>query len=198
MRDSQVIVSVVKGRPGAHNFSYATVLQEWSKATDVRLRLIRTKTLLGHLMAVSEQDPTVTRRVKFCFVCLAWMNLQACFTFCFAKFDIQLSTMRTILFCVAICNCPNNQLYRFIFIKCKVLACRQAKPIATLTKTFFGSVVSLILTCFLFENMIFHVQKTTNYFYYSVLLQYQGHQHRWAMRLQRTCWYMCPWSQWPI
>ena len=54
---------MIKGRPGAQNFSYSTVLQEWSKATDVRLRLLKTKTLLGHLMAVSEQDPTVTRRV---------------------------------------------------------------------------------------------------------------------------------------
>ena len=55
---------MIKGRPGAHNFSHATILQEWSKATDVRLRFLRTKTLLGHLMAVSEQDDTVTRRVR--------------------------------------------------------------------------------------------------------------------------------------
>ncbi|XP_076800337.1 laminin subunit alpha-5-like isoform X2 [Clavelina lepadiformis] len=65
LENGEVIVSMVKGRPGAQNFSYATVLQEWSKATDVRLRFLRTKTLLGHLMAVSEQDPTVTRRYYY-------------------------------------------------------------------------------------------------------------------------------------
>ncbi|XP_039265221.2 laminin subunit alpha-5-like isoform X2 [Styela clava] len=58
----EVIVSIINRRPGAKNFSHSPVLQEWSKATDVRLRLLRTKTLLGHLMAVQRQDPTVTRR----------------------------------------------------------------------------------------------------------------------------------------
>uniref|UniRef100_H2ZQD0 Laminin subunit alpha n=1 Tax=Ciona savignyi TaxID=51511 RepID=H2ZQD0_CIOSA len=65
LENGEVIVSMIKARPGANNFSYATVLQEWSKATDVRLRFLRTKTLLGHLMAVSEQDPTVTRRYYY-------------------------------------------------------------------------------------------------------------------------------------
>nr|XP_026696566.1 laminin subunit alpha-5 isoform X4 [Ciona intestinalis] len=65
LENGEVIVSMIKGRPGANNFSYATVLQEWSKATDVRLRFLRTKTLLGHLMAISEQDPTVTRRYYY-------------------------------------------------------------------------------------------------------------------------------------
>nr|ABY40628.1 alpha 3,4,5-laminin [Ciona savignyi] len=65
LENGEVVVSMIKARPGANNFSYATVLQEWSKATDVRLRFLRTKTLLGHLMAVSEQDPTVTRRYYY-------------------------------------------------------------------------------------------------------------------------------------
>jgi hypothetical protein len=56
-------VSLLNGRPSANNFSNADILQQWTKATDIRLRLIRTKTLLGHLMAVERQDPTVTRRV---------------------------------------------------------------------------------------------------------------------------------------
>ena len=34
------------------------------RATSVRIRLLRTKTLLGHLMAKARQDPTVTRRVS--------------------------------------------------------------------------------------------------------------------------------------
>jgi len=41
------------------------VLQEWTRATNVRLRFLRTKTLLGHLMSVARQDPTVTRRVSY-------------------------------------------------------------------------------------------------------------------------------------
>ena len=61
---SQIVVSLVNGRPNAMNFSNSPSLQEWTKATNVRLRLLRTKTLLGHLMAVANQDPTVTRRVS--------------------------------------------------------------------------------------------------------------------------------------
>jgi len=58
-------VSLVNSRPSASNFSYADDLKEFMKATNVRLRLLRTKTLLGHLMAVQNQDPTVTRRVSY-------------------------------------------------------------------------------------------------------------------------------------
>lgn len=61
----QMAVSLVNGRPSAYNFSYSPLLQDWTKATNVRLRLIQTKTLYGHLMALRvEQDPTVTRRVS--------------------------------------------------------------------------------------------------------------------------------------
>ena len=57
------MVSLTDGRPSAKNFSYADTLKSFMKATDVRIRLLRTKTLLGHLMAKARQDPTVTRRV---------------------------------------------------------------------------------------------------------------------------------------
>ncbi len=57
------MVSLVNHRPNSKNFSHADVLQNWTRATNVRLRLMRTKNLLGHLMAVAKQDPTVTRRV---------------------------------------------------------------------------------------------------------------------------------------
>lgn len=55
-------MSLLNERPNADNFSYSTVLQEFTKATNIRLRFLRTKTLLGHLMSVARQDPTVTRR----------------------------------------------------------------------------------------------------------------------------------------
>lgn len=61
---SQIVVSLVNGRPGALNFSYSPVLREFTKATNIRLRFLRTNTLLGHLMGKALRDPTVTRRVR--------------------------------------------------------------------------------------------------------------------------------------
>ncbi|XP_015919728.2 laminin subunit alpha isoform X1 [Parasteatoda tepidariorum] len=58
----EIVVSLLNDRPNADNFSYSMTLQEWTKATNIRLRFLRTKTLLGHLMSVARQDPTVTRR----------------------------------------------------------------------------------------------------------------------------------------
>lgn len=60
----QIVTSLLKKRPSANDFFNSTVLQEWTRATNVRLRFLRTKTLLGHLMSVARQDPTVTRRVN--------------------------------------------------------------------------------------------------------------------------------------
>ena len=61
---TQIVVSLLNERPSAKNFFNSTVLQEFTRATNVRLRFLRTKTLLGHLMSVARQDPTVTRRVR--------------------------------------------------------------------------------------------------------------------------------------
>lgn len=61
----QIVVSLVNGRPGAMNFSYSPVLRDFTKATNIRLRFLRTNTLLGHLMGKALRDPTVTRRVRF-------------------------------------------------------------------------------------------------------------------------------------
>ena len=58
------MVSIIEDRPNAHNFSYATVLHEWTKATDIQLRFLRTKTLKANLMDVARQDPTTFRRVS--------------------------------------------------------------------------------------------------------------------------------------
>lgn len=60
----QIVVSLVNGRPGAMNFSYSPRLRDFTKATNVRLRFLRTNTLLGHLMGKALRDPTVTRRVS--------------------------------------------------------------------------------------------------------------------------------------
>ncbi|CAF0881627.1 unnamed protein product, partial [Brachionus calyciflorus] len=58
----EILVSLVNNRLNSKNFTHSDVLQKWTRATNVRLRLMRTKNLLGHLMAVAKQDPTVTRR----------------------------------------------------------------------------------------------------------------------------------------
>ncbi|XP_064486972.1 laminin subunit alpha-like [Ornithodoros turicata] len=62
LEGGEMVISLLNGRPSADNFTYSPELQEWTKATNVRVRLLRTKTLLGHLMSVERQDPTVTRR----------------------------------------------------------------------------------------------------------------------------------------
>ena len=43
----------------------STILQEWTTATNIRLRFLRPKTTLGHLLSVAREEPTVTRRVCY-------------------------------------------------------------------------------------------------------------------------------------
>ncbi|XP_053393780.1 laminin subunit alpha-like isoform X2 [Mercenaria mercenaria] len=62
LNDGEILVSLTNNRPNFHNFSHADDLQEFMRATNVRLRLIRTNTLKGQLMAKVNQDQTVTRR----------------------------------------------------------------------------------------------------------------------------------------
>ena len=50
-------------RPGSENFSTSVHLQEWTKATNIRLRLLRPKTT-SSLSEDKPADPTVTRRVS--------------------------------------------------------------------------------------------------------------------------------------
>ena len=56
------------GRPSEKSLrkglSESLDLQEWIQATNIRLKMIQTKTMLGHLMSVAEGDRTVTRRVS--------------------------------------------------------------------------------------------------------------------------------------
>ncbi|XP_052396695.1 laminin subunit alpha-5-like [Carassius gibelio] len=65
LENGEIVVSLVNGRPGAKNFSYSPVLREFTKATNIRLRFLRTNTLLGHLMGKALRDPTVTRRYYY-------------------------------------------------------------------------------------------------------------------------------------
>lgn len=63
LEDGEIPVMLLNNRPSANNYFNSSVLQEWTRATNVRFRFYRTKNLLGHLMSVARQDPTVTRRV---------------------------------------------------------------------------------------------------------------------------------------
>ncbi|XP_013000023.2 laminin subunit alpha-5 isoform X2 [Cavia porcellus] len=65
LENGEIVVSLVNGRPGAMNFSYSPRLRDFTKATNVRLRFLRTNTLLGHLMGKALRDPTVTRRYYY-------------------------------------------------------------------------------------------------------------------------------------
>ncbi|XP_005362806.1 laminin subunit alpha-5 [Microtus ochrogaster] len=65
LENGEIVVSLVNGRPGAMNFSYSPLLRDFTKATNVRLRFLRTNTLLGHLMGKALRDPTVTRRYYY-------------------------------------------------------------------------------------------------------------------------------------
>jgi len=60
----QIFVKLLSNRPSANNFFNSYALQEFTRATNVRFRLLRVKNLLGHLMSVARQDPTTTRRVS--------------------------------------------------------------------------------------------------------------------------------------
>ncbi|XP_075991137.1 laminin subunit alpha isoform X2 [Anticarsia gemmatalis] len=62
LEGGEIPISLLNNRPSANAYFNSTVLQEWTRATNVRLRLMRTKNLLGHLMSVARQDPTVTWR----------------------------------------------------------------------------------------------------------------------------------------
>ncbi|XP_069740233.1 laminin subunit alpha-5 isoform X2 [Narcine bancroftii] len=65
LENGEIVVSLVNGRPGAMNFSYSPILRDFTKATNIRLRFLRTNTLLGHLMGKALRDPTVTRRYYY-------------------------------------------------------------------------------------------------------------------------------------
>ncbi|XP_051879392.1 LOW QUALITY PROTEIN: laminin subunit alpha-3-like [Pristis pectinata] len=65
LENGEIVVSLVNGRPGSTVFNDSPVLREFTKATNIRLRFLRTNTLLGHLISKTQKDPTVTRRYYY-------------------------------------------------------------------------------------------------------------------------------------
>ncbi|CAM1322109.1 LAMA1 (predicted), partial [Pycnogonum litorale] len=58
----EIHLNLLKGRPGAETFYSNKKLQKWAKATNIRLRLQKIRTLNADLMMISNHDTTVTRR----------------------------------------------------------------------------------------------------------------------------------------
>ncbi|XP_061878635.1 laminin subunit alpha-3-like isoform X1 [Entelurus aequoreus] len=65
LENGEVVVSLINGRPGSKDFTRSPVLQDFTRATNVRLRFLRSNTLLGHLISKAQRDPTVTRRYYY-------------------------------------------------------------------------------------------------------------------------------------
>ncbi|ALC44510.1 LanA [Drosophila busckii] len=56
LENGEIPVMLLNGRPSSTNYFNSTVLQEWTRATNVRIRLLRTKNLLGQLMTFQLVD----------------------------------------------------------------------------------------------------------------------------------------------
>ena len=61
----EVFVPLTTGRPSEQSITESEVMLDWLRATNIRLKLIQTKTMLGHLMSVAQGDQTVTRRYYY-------------------------------------------------------------------------------------------------------------------------------------
>ncbi|TMS36985.1 hypothetical protein L596_004022 [Steinernema carpocapsae] len=61
--NGEIFFTVLAYRPSENNFSHSPVLQNFARATNVRLRLLQTNTLKGQYMDVTDRnDPTLTGR----------------------------------------------------------------------------------------------------------------------------------------
>ncbi|XP_041914213.1 laminin subunit alpha-3-like isoform X1 [Alosa sapidissima] len=65
LENGEIVVSLINRRPGSNNFTHSPALQEFTKATNIRLHFLRTSTLLGHLISKAQRDPSVTRRYYY-------------------------------------------------------------------------------------------------------------------------------------
>ncbi|VDO27999.1 unnamed protein product [Haemonchus placei] len=63
LENAEMVIKILEHRPSRFKFSSSEALQNFTRATNVRLRLLGTRTLQGHLMDLNDRsDPTVTRR----------------------------------------------------------------------------------------------------------------------------------------
>uniref|UniRef100_A0A8R1I6V3 Laminin-like protein epi-1 n=2 Tax=Caenorhabditis japonica TaxID=281687 RepID=A0A8R1I6V3_CAEJA len=63
LENAEMVIRILENRPSSKQFATSEALQNFTRATNVRLRLLGTRTLQGHLMDMNEwRDATVTRR----------------------------------------------------------------------------------------------------------------------------------------
>ncbi|EYC06964.1 hypothetical protein Y032_0073g800 [Ancylostoma ceylanicum] len=63
LENAEMVIKILEHRPSRNKFSTSEALQNFTRATNVRIRLLGTRTLQGHLMHLNDRtDPTVTRR----------------------------------------------------------------------------------------------------------------------------------------
>ncbi|CAF1597728.1 unnamed protein product, partial [Adineta ricciae] len=62
LEGGEMVVSLINDRPNIKNFSYSDTLQQWTRATNVRLQLLRPTTLHSHSFIHDSHDKSVTRR----------------------------------------------------------------------------------------------------------------------------------------
>ncbi|KAL3115246.1 hypothetical protein niasHT_010876 [Heterodera trifolii] len=70
MENGEMLIHLIEGRPSKNNFGGSPVLKQFVKATNVRLRLLKPKTMQGHLMDLHSKDDvtadtSVTRRYYY-------------------------------------------------------------------------------------------------------------------------------------
>lgn len=75
LENGEIPISLLKSRPSENNYFNSTVLQEFIRATNIRLRFYRTKNLFGYLMSATKEDPSVTRRVSILVVRNSFIRL---------------------------------------------------------------------------------------------------------------------------
>ncbi|CAI5448656.1 unnamed protein product [Caenorhabditis angaria] len=63
LENAEMVIRILEHRPGSLKFATSEGLQNFTRATNVRIRLLGTRTLQGHHMETAQlKDPTVTRR----------------------------------------------------------------------------------------------------------------------------------------
>ncbi|XP_071446789.1 laminin subunit alpha-like [Hetaerina americana] len=58
----EIIIPLVKNRPSAEDYHKSKILQEWTKATNIRFRFLQPNTHKADLMSLANEDSSVTRR----------------------------------------------------------------------------------------------------------------------------------------
>lgn len=65
LQDGEIPISIINIRPSAKHYFDSTVLQEWTKATNLRLRFLKTNfEKLRELMPIKKEAPIFIRSVR--------------------------------------------------------------------------------------------------------------------------------------